>query len=45
MNKLKKKPNPHRTPCLTCNLSFEEKVACCGCPKYFEWKKKEEERK
>lgn len=47
MNKLKKKSNQHKTPCLTCHLfnTFEEKVNCCGCSKYFEWKKKEEERR
>lgn len=44
MNKLKKKSNPHKSPCAICTLSFNEKSVCCGCPKYFEWKKKEEEK-
>ena len=45
MNKLKKKYIPDESPCATCSLSFNEQAACCGCPKYFEWEKKEEERK
>lgn len=26
-------------PCLTCTLDLFEQMACCGCSKWFEWRK------